>query len=212
MVIKSGPRRWIAPDVPLACPGMRIGLFGGSFNPAHAGHVHVSRLARARLALDVVWWLVSPQNPLKPERGMAALRERVASAQAESHGIGFIRVTAFEAAIGTRFTNDTVGYLSRRFPGTHFVWVMGADNLAGFHAWDAWRDLAATLPLAVIDRPGAGLAAIASPAARALAGHRMDERSARCLATARPPAWSLLHGPLSDLSSTAIRGDSVTKR
>ena len=199
-----GPRRWIPGGLPLAGAGQRIGLLGGSFNPAHDGHLHVSRMARARLGLDQVWWLVSPQNPLKSRRDVAPLADRLSGARRAARS-GIIRVTALEAAVGARYTVETVRFLTGRFRATRFVWLMGADNLAIFDRWKCWRDIAGLVPLAVIDRPGAGLAAVASPAARALARARIDEADARRLARARPPAWVLLHGPLSALSSTAIR-------
>jgi len=184
--------------------GLRIGLLGGSFNPPHEAHVAVSRLAMRRLGLDRVWWLVTPGNPLKDTRALAPLAERMAAAlQVAAHPR--IDVTDLEAAIGTRFTAETIAWLTHRLPAVRFVWIMGADNLAQFHLWQNWRDIAAAVPIAVVDRFGASYAATASPAAQALASARIRERDARSLPDRKPPAWVYLHGLKSPLSSTAIR-------
>ena len=182
----------------------RVGLLGGSFNPAHQGHVHISRLARARLNLDAVWWLVSPQNPLKSTHSTASLAQRVAGARAQAQR-GFIQVTEFEAALGLAYSHQTVAYLTTRYRHTSFVWLMGADNLIQFHRWRHWWRIAQTLPIAVIDRPGAGLRAASSLAARRLSGARWQESAAPELGRATPPAWTFIHGALSPLSSTLIR-------
>ncbi|HEV2000228.1 MAG TPA: nicotinate-nucleotide adenylyltransferase [Xanthobacteraceae bacterium] len=190
--------------VPPVFRGMRIGLLGGSFNPPHAAHRALSLLALKRLALDRVWWLVTPGNPLKDNRRLPPLAKRLAAARAlAAHGA--IDVTAIEAALGTRYTYDTVLALSRRFPGVHFVFIMGADNLAQLNRWRRWRELASLVPIAVIDRPDRNLAARASPAAMALARARIDGHEARTLALRKPPAWVFLHGLKSNLSSTALR-------
>ena len=151
----------------------RIGLLGGSFNPAHGGHRRISLLARAALGLDEVWWLVSPGNPLKPSAGMAPLAARVKSALRQARGVP-IRVTAIERQFGTRYTVDTLRALQRRYPKREFVWLMGADNLAQFHRWKDWRGIARTLPIAVIARPGYDGGALASPAMAWLRRHRVD--------------------------------------
>lgn len=197
-------RRRIVPGLPAAGRGQRIGLLGGSFNPAHAGHVQISNIARARLGLDQVWWLVSPRNPLKSASGLASLADRVASAHALALP-SFIRVTMMEDAIGARYSIETARFLRKSYRGVNFVWLIGADNLVIFERWKQWQELAETFPIAVIDRPGSGLPATASKAAVALQRYRMDESDALALATATPPAWLILHGPLSPLSSTAIR-------
>jgi nicotinate-nucleotide adenylyltransferase len=185
-------------------PGLKIGLLGGSFNPPHEAHLAVSRLAMRRLGLDRVWWLVTPGNPLKDTRALPPLAERVAAARLiATHPR--IDVTDLEAAIGTRFTADTITWLVRRFPAVRFVWIMGADNLAQFDRWRNWRTIAAAVPFAVVDRFGASYAATASPAAQALASARIRELDARSLPDRRPPAWVYLHGLKSPLSSTAIR-------
>jgi len=190
--------------LPPYAPGIRIGLFGGTFDPAHAAHRAACMLALRRLGLDRVWWLVTPGNPLKNTRGLAPLSERVAAAQALAHHPR-IDVTDFEAALGTAYTYATISYLKRRCPGVRFVWIMGADNLRSFHRWQRWRGIAQLVPIAVIDRLGPSLYAIGSAAAQALARYRLPESAARQLAERKPPAWIYLHGLKSPLSSTALR-------
>jgi nicotinate-nucleotide adenylyltransferase len=133
---------------------MRIGLFGGSFNPPHRGHVHATELALKRVGLDRVWWLVSPGNPLKETRGLPPLASRMEAARAIARDPRIV-VTGLEAEIGTRYTYDTVAYLRRRCPGVRFVWIMGADILSQLPQWQRWRGIAELVPFAVIDRPGA---------------------------------------------------------
>jgi nicotinate-nucleotide adenylyltransferase len=185
-------------------PGLKIGLLGGSFNPPHEAHRAISQLALRRLGLDRVWWLVTPGNPLKDTRRLPPLAERLAAARrVAAHPR--IDVTDLEAAIGTHFTADTIGWLKRRFPAVRFVWIIGADNLVQFDRWQNWRAIAEAVPIAVVDRFGASYAATASPAAQALAAARIRERDARSLPDRKPPAWVYLHGLKSPLSSTAIR-------
>jgi len=198
------PRAGLRLVMPPHAPGMKIGLFGGSFNPPHDAHRLVALTALKRLGLDAVWWLVSPGNPLKVGRGLAPLDERIAAARRLA-GHPRIHVTGIEAALGTRFTFDTIAQLKARCRGVHFVWIMGADNLAQFHLWQNWRGIAAMLPMAVVDRPGAGLKAAAGVAAQSLSRHRLSEGEGPLLATAPPPAWIFLHGIKSPLSSTALR-------
>jgi nicotinate-nucleotide adenylyltransferase len=183
---------------------MTIGLFGGSFNPPHDGHRLVTLTALRRLGLDRVWWLVTPGNPLKDTRGLPPLAERMAAAR---HLMRHPRVaiSGIEAAIGTRYTLETIRWLTRRCPGVRFVWIMGADNLSGFHRWQGWREIAALVPIAVIDRPGNTVRSHQSRAATVLERWRLDETDGRVLAHLRPPAWIFLHGPRSVLSSTALR-------
>lgn len=195
--------------LPPHAPGLRIGLFGGSFNPAHDGHRLASLTALRRLGLDRVWWLVSPGNPLKDNSALPPLAERIAIAR-EVAAHGRIQVTGIEASLQTRYTADTLRALKRRCPGVRFVWIMGSDNLAGFHRWNEWRAIARMMPIAVIDRPGSTLRSVASPAAAWLARWRAPESRARSLALQNPPAWVFLHGRRSELSSTAIRQHSET--
>ncbi|WAC28587.1 nicotinate-nucleotide adenylyltransferase [Ancylobacter sp. SL191] len=193
-----------ATRIPPLTPGMRIGLYGGSFNPPHAAHRAVSLLALKRLRLDRVWWLVTPGNPLKDNHGLPPLDERLAQARAMADHPALIP-TGLEAGLGTRFTYDTVATLVRRYPQVRFVWLMGADNLTSFHRWQRWKDLTALLPIAVIDRAGCSLKATASPAAGALGRFRINEAQAATLADRAAPAWVFLHGLKSPLSSTALR-------
>ncbi|MCX7312829.1 MAG: nicotinate-nucleotide adenylyltransferase [Alphaproteobacteria bacterium] len=184
--------------------GMRIGLFGGTFDPPHAAHLAASRLAMKRLQLDRMWWLVTPGNPLKDTRGLRPLADRMAQARRLA-GHPRIDVTGLEAVINTRFTCDTLEYLVRRCPGVRFVWVMGADNLRGFSRWQSWRRIADLMPIAVVDRMGSSLYATGGRAAQALSRYRLPERFASELAEHRAPAWLYLHGLKSPLSSTALR-------
>ncbi|GGC45598.1 putative nicotinate-nucleotide adenylyltransferase [Chelatococcus reniformis] len=183
---------------------MNIGLFGGSFNPPHAGHRLVATAALKRLGLHRVWWLVTPGNPLKNNSELPALATRLAAARRLARHPR-VSVTGFEAEIGARYTYDTVAYLKRRCPEVRFVWLMGADSFANFHRWQNWRRMAALIPIAVIDRPGLTIAAARSRAATALARYRLPEEEAHLLAGRPPPAWIFLHGPRSPLSSTALR-------
>jgi nicotinate-nucleotide adenylyltransferase len=183
---------------------MNIGLFGGSFNPPHAGHRLVATAALKRLGLHRVWWLVTPGNPLKNNSELPALATRLAAArQLARHPR--VAVTGFEAEIGARYTYDTVAYLKRRCPDVRFVWLMGADSFASFHRWQNWQRMAALIPIAVIDRPGLTIAAARSHAATAMARYRLPEEEAHLLAGRPPPAWVFLHGPRSPLSSTRLR-------
>jgi len=196
--------------MPILAPGMRIGLLGGSFNPPHAAHRAVSLLALKRLRLDRIWWLVSPGNPLKDNKQLPRLDDRLERACAVAADPR-IDVTAIEAAFSTVFSHDTVAKLRARYPNVRFVFLMGADNLAGFHRWKRWRALACMVPIAVMDRAGLSLTALASPAALALARWRLGEPNARALARTKPPAWVFLHGMKSPLSSTAIRAKTKRK-
>jgi nicotinate-nucleotide adenylyltransferase len=183
---------------------MRIGLFGGTFDPPHEAHRAASLIALRRLGLDRVWWLVTPGNPLKDTRGLAPLERRIAAARALARDPR-IDVTGIEAVIGARYTYETVRYLKAHCPGVEFVWIMGADNLRSFHRWQNWRAIAAIVPIAVIDRLGPSLYATAGIAGVALANARLPESAARALPGRKPPAWVYLHGLKSPLSSTALR-------
>lgn len=196
---------------PLAMPGQKIGLLGGSFNPPHAAHRLISQIALRRLGLDRIWWIVTPGNPLKSGRNLLPLAERLdlCRAMARDHRIV---VTAFEKDLPTPFTATTLSFLRRRYPATRFVWLMGADCLAEFHRWRQWREIFAMMPVAVINRPGHQLHSLASPAARAMQPGRVQEVRAREILRRPLPAWTFLTGPLSDLSSTAIRATRAAKQ
>ena len=188
----------------LAPGARRIGLLGGSFNPAHDGHRHLSLWALRRLGLDAVWWLVSPQNPLKPPKGMASLADRLAGARRAARHPR-IRVTDIERALGTRYTADTLEDLRRHFPDARFVWLMGADNLRQIARWRRWPSIFRGVPVAVFDRPSYALGALSGVAARRFAGSRIPERAAATLAGRRPPAWCFLTIPRHPASATRIR-------
>ncbi len=190
--------------------GKRVGLLGGSFNPAHEGHLHISRQALAKLRLDQVWWLVSPQNPLKSTRGMAPLEARIAGARAVARHPR-IRVGAIEVELGTTHTAETLARLVERFPGIRFVWLMGADNLIQIPRWRDWRAIFAAVPVAVFARPAYSLRALASTAARRFASARIPGHAAGALADMRPPAWAFLRIRPSAASATAIRSRRETK-
>lgn len=190
--------------IPPFTPGMRIGLLGGSFNPPHLAHRAISQFALKRLKLDRVWWLVSPGNPLKDISSLREIDARVAAAQAIADDPR-IQVSRLEAVIGTRYTADTLRYLRRHCPGARFVWIMGADNLAQFHRWQQWQQIAAEVPIAVIDRPPTSLRALAAPAAQRLMRMRIPTNEAATLADCQPPAWVFLTGLKSPVSSTALR-------
>ena len=190
---------------------MRIGLFGGTFDPPHVAHLGASLLALKRLQLDRIWWLVTPGNPLKNTRGLAPLAERMAAARALTRDPR-IDITGFEAALGVRYSYDTISYLVARCPRVRFVWIMGADNLRSFHRWQRWRGIAQLVPIAIVDRLGPSLYATGSAAAQALARYRLPEAAARKLPDHKPPAWIYLHGLKSPLSSTALRAARALKR
>lgn len=197
--------------LPRHAPGMRIGLFGGSFNPPHEGHRLASLVALRRLGLDAIWWLVTPGNPLKQNSGLPEISERLAAARRVAAHPRII-VTDLEAEIGTRYTIDTLDYLTRRCAGVDFVWIMGADNLAAFHRWRRWRDIAALAPVVVIDRPGSTLKGMHTRAGQWFHRHRYDESDAALLARAKAPAFAFLHGPRSEASSTGLRNAATPAR
>ena len=191
---------WIRADPALT----RIGLLGGSFNPAHGGHRAISLFAMRALNLDAVWWLVSPGNPLKSKAGMAPLAARLASARKQARRSRIVP-TAIEAELGTRYTLDTLRALRRRYPKAQFVWLMGSDNLAQFHRWRRWRAIARTMPIAVIARPGYEGAALASPAGAWLGRFRRPPASLNTRAGWSAPALIYLRFDPDPRSATALR-------
>lgn len=188
---------------PLAYAGMKIGLLGGSFDPAHEGHAHITQMALQRFGLDRVWWLVSPGNPLKAH-GPAPMRHRIGAAR-QLIADPRIVVTGIEERLGTRLTADTIAALQSRYPGVRFVWLMGADNLVQFDQWDRWREIADLVPLGVLARPGWRMAARHSRAATILRHAQLPQAQARLLPLAQAPAWVLINVPLVSQSSSAIR-------
>ena len=190
-------------DLPFAVPGQTIGLLGGSFDPPHRGHVHITLQALKRFGLDRVWWLVSPGNPLK-ERGPAPLKERMEACRRVMQHPN-VRISDLEAALGTRATADTIAALLERYPGVRFVWLMGADNLAQLHHWQNWRFIMNNVPVGVLARPGDRISARMSPAAKIYAPYRLPGAQSRLLARSDPPAWCFVNVPMVDVSSTAIR-------
>ena len=188
---------------PYTRPGRAIGLLGGSFDPPHAGHLHISREALKRFSLDGVWWLVSPGNPLKP-RGPAPLERRMASARAMVDHPR-IRVSDFEARAGTRYTADTLAALQAACPKARFVWLMGADNLAQLHLWEDWQEIMERVPVGVLARPGDRIPARLSRAARIYRQARLPGKKSHLLARAAAPAWCFINLPMSPMSSTMLR-------
>ena len=188
---------------------MVIGLLGGSFDPAHEGHAHITREAIRRIGLDRVWWLVSPGNPLKA-RAPAPMAERMARALAVLGDDPRVVVSDIEARLGTRATVDTVRRLQAVYPGVRFVWLMGADNLVQFHRWSRWRDIMRMVPLAVMARPGAGLAARLSVTARAF--RSAEVARPELLAQRAVPAWCFVNLPMNGASSSAIRARGLWQK
>lgn len=182
---------------------MVIGLLGGSFDPAHAGHVHVTKAALKRFGLDRIWWLVSPGNPLK-SRGPAAMQTRLDFARKVMRHPR-VTITDIEARLGTRYTAETLAKLTRIYPNVTFVWLMGADNLAQLDQWQDWRSIMERVPVGVLARPGERIAARLSKAARVYAHARISSYHARRLADSKAPRWAFINIPMTDMSSSAIR-------
>lgn len=190
--------------VPYMEDGMSIGLFGGTFNPPHNGHCHVAETALNRLQLDRLWWLVSPGNPLKQNSNLPPLAGRIAMSRALIRHPR-VDVTGCEMTLNTHYSADLVCHLVDRYPAIRFVWVMGADNLTNFHLWDRWEQIAARIPICIIDRPGDTLATRSSRLARRFLSARLDEADAKLLKTRMAPAWTFIHAPRLSLSSTELR-------
>lgn len=194
---------------PIASKGMVIGLLGGSFDPAHEGHAHITREALKRMNLDQVWWLVTPGNPLKP-RQPAPLADRVLRAKRMLGGHPRVKVTVLEQALGTRLTADTIDRLRAIYPGVRFVWLMGADNLVQFHKWGRWRDILRSVAVGVLARPGSGVAARLSVAAQSFRVHRVQRGEG--LGRQKPPAWVFVNLPMNDSSSSEIRARGLWRK
>ena len=199
-------RNWgdtVRQGFPIARAGEVIGLLGGSFDPAHQGHVHITREALKRFGLDRVWWLVSPGNPLKA-RGPAPIAQRLAHARSIMQHPKVL-VTDIEKKLNTRYTAETLTRLRALYPGVRFVWLMGADNLAQFHKWQEWQQIAQSVPMGVVARPGDRISARMSPAAKIFSQARISGRASQLLGRAEAPAWSFVNVPMLDLSSSSIR-------
>ena len=192
--------------LPKASPGRRVGLFGGTFDPPHEGHQNAAKMALNRLQLDELWWMVTPGNPLKRGQPLSDLKRRLDATEAWAQDPR-IRITAFEARFAVHTTCDVIQFLRSRYPGVRFVWIMGGDNLMSFHRWENWTSIMRSVPIAVIDRPGAPSPALRSPAARHFWKHRLDQDDAGLLVEKPPPAWCVLHGPLKSVSSTRLRAE-----
>jgi len=188
---------------PTAYRGMSVGLLGGSFDPAHEGHVHITREALKRIGLDRVWWLVSPGNPLKA-RAPAPLDQRMARARALATDPRIV-VTDVETRLGTQYTAETLRRLAALYPGVRFVWLMGADNLVQFHQWQDWERIMRGVPIGIFARPGSRLTAQGARAADEYARYRLPAEAARLLPRCATPAWCFLDVPMVDLSSSEIR-------
>jgi nicotinate-nucleotide adenylyltransferase len=188
--------------------GLRIGLLGGSFNPAHEGHLYASALALKQLQLDYIWWLVSPQNPLKDTAGMADFATRLGAARRFARHPRIV-VSGIESALGTRFTVDTLNALKRRFPRLHFVWLMGSDNLVQLPRWRAWRQIFAAVPVAVVARPGTAVSARMCKAANVF--RHAYAAPGRHFSVMQPPVWTVLDGKRNPLSATLLRGFALAK-
>jgi nicotinate-nucleotide adenylyltransferase len=197
------------PAPPKFFPGAKIALFGGSFDPPHQGHALLAKAALRKLGVDYVWWLVSPQNPLKnhkPQNMETRLAEVRDLAGADAEARRFI-VTDEETRLATQFAIDTVRALQAAYPHVDFIWLMGADNLAQLHRWKNWQDLMAAIPIAVYPRPGFAHKAALSPAARAFEQARLPTAAAAQLADYQAPAWLILDGARSSLASSRFRAD-----
>jgi nicotinate-nucleotide adenylyltransferase len=194
----------IRAKTPRVGDGQRIGVLGGSFNPPHVAHLLISEIARRRLGLDAIWWLVTPGNPLKDHGNLAPLAERMDACRALV-GHRPIKISDVEAGLASPYTAATLAFLKVRHPSVQFVWIMGADCLASFDRWQHWRQIFDTIPIAVVDRPGWRLKALSSPAACAYATRRVPETQSARFTGSSLPAWTFLTGPLSTVSSTSLR-------
>jgi nicotinate-nucleotide adenylyltransferase len=199
-MLYSSPSRYSGP----LWADRTVGLLGGSFNPAHEGHRHISLQAIKHLGLDAVWWMVSPQNPLKPLTGMASFSSRLASAQVIARHQRIV-VTDIEGQLGSRHTAPTLKKLKALYPRTQFIWLMGADNLHQIHRWEKWRDIFKAVPVCVIDRSMACGRLKSCPASGVFSAALLDQSAAITLKYRQTPVWTILHTPLNDLSSTSIR-------
>jgi nicotinate-nucleotide adenylyltransferase len=182
--------------------GQRIGLYGGSFNPFHDGHMHVAKHALKHLPIDAIWFLVSPGNPQKEVAHMVSLKDRIKGAYKTTHTNAHMLVTGIEQKLGTRYSVDTIKKLQTGMPKTEFAWIMGADNLATFHTWMRWQDISRAIPIAIFDRPGYGWAGLKS---RFCLHHDKNQVTAKNIFNSGRPAWTFVTIPRHPASATEIR-------
>ncbi|MBT4203824.1 MAG: nicotinate-nucleotide adenylyltransferase [Rhodobiaceae bacterium] len=204
MISNNTIERWILKNPLNTNKGQKIALLGGSFNPAHSGHVQISEIALKKLNLDYVLWLVSPKNPIKNYENLIPIEQRVEKARSIISNKKIL-VTDIESKINTKYTIDTLKYLTTRYAERKFVWLMGADNLTDFHLWKSWKEIAKIMPIVIIDRPESSLKALASLAANYLKQYRLDEEDSNYLIYKKAPAWIFIHDQLNGISSTKIR-------
>ncbi len=197
----------LAARPPLHGSAQRIGLLGGTFNPAHEGHLLIAQIALRRLQLDALWWLVTPGNPLKDHDKLPSLRKRMQQCRQLAND-SRMTITGFEQHLTNSYTASTLSHLKLKAPSARFVWVMGADNLASIHLWQSWREIFRQVPVAVVDRPHWHMQAVSSKAAKSFEPWRLPEHKAASLPFHSAPAWTFLTGPLSTQSSTIIRSCS----
>ena len=204
MISNNTVERWISKNPLDTNKGQKIALLGGSFNPAHSGHVQISEIALKKLNLDYVWWLVSPRNPIKNYENLIPIEQRIEKAK-NIISNKKILVTDIERKINTKYTIDTLKYLTTRYGERKFVWLMGADNLTNFHLWKSWKEIAKIIPIVIIDRPESSLKSLASLAANYLRQYRLDEADSNYLIHKKLPAWIFIHDQLNGISSTEVR-------
>ncbi len=189
--------------------GQKIGLYGGSFNPFHDGHMHVAEHALKRLPIDELWFLISPGNPQKDGMHMASLKKRMKRARKTTHANGHMQVTNIEKKLGTRFSVDTINHLQRGMPKTEFAWIMGADNLATFHTWMRWQDIARAIPIAIFDRPGYGWAGLKS---NFCLRYDKNQVTPEKIFNSGRPAWTFVTIPRHPANATEIRARKALKK
>lgn len=207
LVIKLTSHSKPIPDwskLPIANSGQRVGLFGGSFNPPHAGHLHVATVALRKLQLDSIWWLVCPKNPLKSDNSLLSLNKRVKLCH-ELANHPKMKITAFESTIRALYSAETIKNIQMRLPEVNFVWVMGADNLTNLRQWEKWEEIGKSLPFAIVDRPNYSYTALNSIVAHKYSRFRVDEFDASMLPFQSLPSWTFIHASKSELSSTSLR-------
>tara|TARA_Y100000590_G_scaffold364139_1_gene422238 strand:- start:1778 stop:2407 length:630 start_codon:yes stop_codon:yes gene_type:complete len=199
-------KNWIINSPNIATNNQKIGILGGSFNPAHDGHIEISNHAIKKFDLDFIWWVISPKNPLKTYDRLYDFNERLDKAKSIVHNNKII-VTEIEQKIGSQYTIGTINYLTKKHPNTKFIWIMGADNAKDFHLWKKWESILGMLPIAIIDRPRSSLDVTSSLFAIKHKKYRIDEADSQMVFKIKKPSWVYLHNKLNDSSSTKIRSN-----